>query len=268
MTLAIAINGAAGRMGQALVRAVGEHLDCHLAAALVRPQSVDIGKDAGAVAGCGELGTALSADFSQLDAAQVLVDFSMPDATLAVLAACRARGMAMVVATTGLAPAQQRQVADAAGEIPILVAPNVSIGANLCMQLSHMAARVLGETVDVEVIEAHHRHKVDAPSGTALRLGDTIAKAWGRELKDCAVYGRHGMIGERPAGSIGFAVVRAGDIAGEHTVLFAGSGECLEITHRAASRALFAAGALRAAQWLTGRPAGLYNMQQVLGFDT
>jgi 4-hydroxy-tetrahydrodipicolinate reductase len=210
------------------------------------------------------LGVPITAGATPGDSAfDILIDFTTPEATLANLAACRAAGRAIVIGTTG-AGLDRAVVATAARDIPVVWAPNMSIGVNLCFGLLAIAARVLGDDVDVEIVEAHHRHKVDAPSGTALRMGEIVATALGRDLRDCAVYRREGQAGPRERCTIGFATIRAGEIVGDHTVLFAGPGERVEITHRAEHRATFARGALRAARWLAGRPPGLYDMQDVL----
>ena len=212
------------------------------------------------------LNVPLSTDLSPLtEQFDVLVDFTRPAATLAYLALCQAAGKAMVIGTTGFSAEQKAEIALAAKRIPIVFAPNMSIGVNLCFKLLELTARVLGDSADIEIIEAHHRHKVDAPSGTALAMGQVIAKALGRDLQECAVYGRQGTTGERERSTIGFATVRAGDIVGEHTALFADVGERIEITHRATSRMTFAKGAVQAATWLAGRPPGLFDMQDVLG---
>jgi 4-hydroxy-tetrahydrodipicolinate reductase len=195
----------------------------------------------------------------------VLIDFTRPQPTLANLAICRTTGRRMVIGTTGFSEAQKLEIAAAANDIGIVFAPNMSVGVNLCLKLLDMAARVLGDEVDIEVIEAHHRHKVDAPSGTALRMGEVVAAALGRDLASCAVYGREGNTGERDRRTIGFETIRAGDIVGDHTVLFAGTGERVEITHKASSRMTFANGAVRAAGWLMMHQTGLFDMQDVLG---
>jgi 4-hydroxy-tetrahydrodipicolinate reductase len=262
----IAITGAAGRMGRNLIQACHETEGVELTAALEHPGSPLLGSDAGELAGIGSTGVRLGADLEAvLDEFDVLIDFTRPEPTLANLAVCRRAGRRMVIGTTGFSTAQKAQITDAGRDIALVFAPNMSIGVNLCLKLLDMAARVLGDTVDIEVIEAHHRHKVDAPSGTALRMGEVVAAALGRELKDCAVYGREGHTGERMRKTIGFETIRAGDIVGNHTVMFAGSGEIVEITHKATSRMTFAAGAMRAAGWLQSRPAGLFDMQDVLG---
>jgi 4-hydroxy-tetrahydrodipicolinate reductase len=262
----IAITGAAGRMGRHLIEACHGHEGLQVSVALEHPKSSLLGSDAGELAGVGRLGVAVGAD---LEAARndfdVLIDFTRPEVTLANLATCRAAGRAMVIGTTGFSAEQKLEIAAAAADIPIVFAPNMSVGVNLCLKLLDMAARVLGEDYDIEVIEAHHRHKVDAPSGTALAMGEVVASALGRDLNACAVYGREGITGEREPGTIGFETIRAGDIVGDHTVLFAGTGERVEITHKASSRMTFARGAARAAAWLRSRSAGLYDMQDVLG---
>ena len=260
----IAITGAAGRMGRALLEAVNQTENAEVCVALERPGSSVVGVDAGELAGIGKLGVQIVDDIAAANAFDVLIDFTRPEVTLANLAVCRERGSAMVIGTTGFDDAQKVQIAEVAKEIGIVFAPNMSVGVNLCLKLLETAAKVLGDAVDVEVIEAHHRHKVDAPSGTALRMGEVVADALGRDLKDCAVYGREGVTGERDRKTIGFETIRAGDIVGDHTVLFAAEGERVEITHKASSRMTFANGAVRAAQWLGDRPAGLYDMQDVL----
>lgn len=262
----IAITGAAGRMGRSLIQACHETEGVELTAALEHPAHPLLGSDAGELAGIGKTGVALGAEpGAVLDDFDVLVDFTRPEPTLANLALCRRAGKRMVIGTTGFDDGQKAQIAAAARDIALVFAPNMSVGVNLCLKLLDLAARVLGDDVDIEVIEAHHRHKVDAPSGTALRMGEVVAAALGRDLKACAVYGREGHSGERARQTIGFETIRAGDIVGDHTVMFAGSGEIVEITHRATSRMTFAGGALRAAGWLMNRPAGLFDMQDVLG---
>ncbi len=262
----IAIHGAGGRMGRALIEAVRDADGGELVAALDRPDSPLIGVDAGEMAGLGSLGVAIGGDLTALgDGFDVLIDFTAPQATLAALAHCRAHGRGMVIGTTGLDAEQKQAIAEAAETIPVVFAPNMSVGVNLTFKLAELAARVLGDSVDIEIVEAHHRHKVDAPSGTALRLGEVVAEALGRDLEECAVYGREGHTGPRERRTIGFETIRAGDIVGEHTVLYAANGERVEITHRATSRMTFAGGAVRAAQWLAGRDRGLFDMQDVLG---
>ena len=261
----IAIAGSSGRMGRALIEAVLGSADCKLGAALEVAGNASVGKDAGEFAGAA-CGIAISADIEKsLAGCGVLIDFTRPEGTLAHLAACRKLGVSLVIGTTGFSDAQKKSIADAAREIAIVMAPNMSIGTNLVFKLSDIAARVLNEGYDVEIIEAHHRHKVDAPSGTALHIGGIIAQALGRNLDECAVYGREGVTGERKAATIGFATVRGGDIVGEHTVMFAGPGERVEIIVRSASRSTYAQGALRAARFLATKKHGLFDMQDVLG---
>ena len=260
----IAVVGAAGRMGKTLIEAVGQ-AGAQLTAAVDRPDSSLIGADAGELAALGKLGVALSGDLaSVLDQFDVLIDFTHPSVTLQNLALCRQAGKAMIIGTTGFSAQEKQLLAEAGKDIPIVFAANFSVGVNLCLKLLDTAARVLGDEVDIEIIEAHHRHKVDAPSGTALRMGEVVAQALGRDLTEVAVYGREGQTGARERQTIGFATVRAGDVVGDHTVLFAGDGERVEITHKASSRMTFAKGAVRAALWLDGRKAGLYDMQDVL----
>lgn len=258
----IAIAGVGGRMGQALVQAVAEHPEAHLGAASEREGSALVGRPLDGqdpeVRVVSDLASA-SADFD------VLIDFTRPEATVAHAALCRAQGKRLVVGTTGLSTAQEEELRAAAEVIPVVYAPNMSVGVNLTFKLVELAARVLGDSVDIEIIEAHHRHKVDAPSGTALRLGRVVADTLGRNLETDAVYGREGQTGVRQRRTIGFSTIRAGDIVGEHTTLFAADGERVEVTHRATSRMTFAAGAVRAAVWLGDQRPGLYDMQDVLG---
>ena len=263
----IAVTGASGRMGRALMEAVcAIPHGAKLGAAIDRPGSAMLGVDAGELVGAGSRGVRIEADIaSALDRFDLLIDFTRPDATLHYLELCRRHGKKMVIGTTGFDAVGKRAIDEAAREIAIVFAPNMSVGVNLCLRLLDIAARVLGDEVDIEISEAHHRHKIDAPSGTALRMGEVIAHALKRDLKDCAVYSREGVTGERARKTIGFATVRAGDIVGDHTVLFAGTGERVEITHKASSRATFAQGALRAARWLAGHDRGLFDMQDVLG---
>ena len=262
----VAICGAGGRMGRTLIQACADDSGVALAAAVEAPGSEYIGTDAGVLAGSGASGVIICSSLAECAGAfDVLVDFSLPMASLANLQACARLEAKAVVGTTGFDPAQRAQIAKLGDSMALVLAPNMSVGVNLCFKLIELAASVLGEEVDVEIIEAHHRHKVDAPSGTALRMGEIVAAALGRDLSECAVYGREGHTGERKRETIGFETVRAGDIVGEHTVMFAGSGERVEIVHRASSRVNFARGALRAARWLNGRGNGLYSMQDVLG---
>ncbi len=261
----VAVAGAGGRMGRNLIQAVQDTEGMTLGAATEQPGSSLLGADAGELAGVGPLGLRVAASLAEvIDAFDVAIDFTRPEATLSHLQICRAANRAMVIGTTGFDPEQKARIGQAALEIPVVFAPNMSVGVNLCFKLLDIAARVLGDGVDIEVIEAHHRHKIDAPSGTALRMGEVVADALGRDLDTCAVYGREGITGERSPHSIGFETIRAGDIVGEHTVMFAGIGERVEITHKASSRMTFARGAVRAAHWLEGRAPGLYDMQHVL----
>ncbi|HFC53349.1 MAG TPA: 4-hydroxy-tetrahydrodipicolinate reductase [Gammaproteobacteria bacterium] len=263
----VAVSGAGGRMGRSLIEACQESQAVTLGAALEHPGSSLIGADAGEVAGIGATGVTISGDpHAVRHDYDVLIDFTRPDVTMANLARCRQQGKRMVIGTTGLSDTQRAEIsATAATDIAIVLAPNMSVGVNLCLKLLETAARILGDEVDIEIIEAHHRHKLDAPSGTALRMGEVVAETLGRNLDECAVYGRHGNTGERQRRTIGFETIRAGDIVGEHTVMFAGSGERVEITHKASSRMTFAKGAVRAAEWIMGRERGLYDMQDVLG---
>jgi 4-hydroxy-tetrahydrodipicolinate reductase len=260
----IAIAGAGGRMGRTLVQAVTEAEGCAVAAATERAESSLIGADAGEIAGVGRLGVAVTEGLDP-DAFDVLIDFTSPAATLEHLLLCRRTGRRMVIGTTGLDAAARAAVAEAGEAIGIVFAPNMSVGVNLCFKLLDIAARVLGDEVDVEIIEAHHRHKVDAPSGTALRMGEVVAAALGRDLGEVAVYGREGHTGPRDRRTIGFETIRAGDVVGEHSVWFAADGERVEIAHKASSRMTFAGGAVRAARWIAGRERGLFDMQDVLG---
>jgi len=265
-TTRIAVAGVGGRMGRTLVQAVTETAGLTLGAATERHDSSLVGADAGDLAGVGQLGVAVTGDLeAAADRFDVLVDFTEPAATERHLALCRAAGKRMVIGTTGLDAGQRGAVAAAAEAIGIVFAPNMSVGVNLCLRLLDIAARVLGDEVDVEIIEAHHRHKVDAPSGTALRMGEVVAAALGRDLAEVAVYGREGHTGPRERRTIGFETIRAGDIVGEHSVWFAADGERVEISHKASSRMTFARGAARAAVWIASREPGLYDMQDVLG---
>ena len=254
----VAVAGAAGRMGQALVEALRGDRQLELAGALEAQGNPLVGSKISGI-------SVLSDPVAALAEVDVLIDFTRPDPTLAHVRACRQLGRSMVIGTTGFSPAQKKEIEAAAAAIPIVMAANFAVGVNALYKLAETAARILGEGYDVEIIEAHHRHKVDAPSGTALQLGKAIASVLGRDLGKAAAYGRHGEPGVRPAGEIGFHAVRGGDIVGEHTVLFAGIGERIELTVRSQSRATYAAGALRAARWLAGRKPGLYDMRDVLG---
>ena len=252
-------------MGRMLIEAVLNTPDMRLAAALEQPGHPHLGKDTAELVGSAG-GLKITDDVGRaLKGCDVLIDFTRPEGTLAHLAVCRSQGVKMVIGTTGFSDGQKKNIASAARDIAVVFAPNMSVGVNVTFKLIEMAAQVLSEGYDVEIIEAHHRHKVDAPSGTALKMGEVVAKALGRNLADCAVYSREGVTGERKTGTIGFAAVRGGDIVGDHTVMFAGTGERIEIVHRANSRATYAEGALRAARFAMGRKNGLFDMQDVLG---
>lgn len=254
----LAVTGAGGRMGRALIEAIQADGGLELSAALDAAGSPAIGQDLGGVKVSADVAAAVSA-------CDVLIDFTRPEGTLAHLAACAKQGRSMVIGTTGFSAAQSASIGEAAKRIPIVLSPNFAVGVNVLFKLAETAARALGEGYDVEIVEAHHRHKVDAPSGTALKLGEVIAKALERDLKKVAQHGREGETGERPGKAIGFHAIRGGDIVGEHTVMFAGSGERVEITVRSQSRMTYAAGALRAARFLEAKASGLYDMQDVLG---
>ena len=261
----VAIAGASGRMGQALIEAVAASADLELAAALDVATSPAIGSDATAFLGRAS-GVVVSADArAALARSEVLIDFTRPEGTLAHLALCRELGVAAVVGTTGLSPAQRAEIAAHAEHIAIVMAPNMSVGVNVVLKLLDVAARALGDDFDAEIVETHHRMKVDAPSGTALKMGEVVAAARGTTLDAIAAFDRNG---ERKRGSIGFAALRGGDIVGDHTVLFAGSGERIEITHRSTSRATYAEGSLRAARFVLRHKSGLFGMEQVLGLAT
>jgi 4-hydroxy-tetrahydrodipicolinate reductase len=262
----IAIAGVAGRMGLVLVDACAQADGLQLSGAFERSGKSVIGQDCGLLAGLDSNGVLVGEGVASLgDDFDVLIDFTRPEATLENIAWCRQRGKRIVIGTTGFDDAGKAVITAAAEDMPIMFAPNMSVGVNLCFKLLEIAAGVLGDDVDIEVIEAHHRHKVDAPSGTALRMGEVIADTLGRNLADDAIYGREGITAERERRTIGFSTIRAGDIVGEHTVMFAGLGERVEITHKASSRMTFASGAMRAAGWLMQRENGLYDMQDVLG---
>ena len=267
MTTRIGIVGAAGRMGRQLIEAAVAHPELELGAAIERPGSDFLGVDAGELAGQGRLGLALRDDLATACAdIDVLVDFTVPEATVAHARICAEQGVRMVIGTTGLSDADKAEVRAAARRVGIVSAANYSAGITLTLKLLDMAARTLGDDFDVEVVEAHHRHKIDAPSGTALRMGEVLADALGRNLKECAIYGREGHTGARERSTIGFGTIRGGDVVGDHTVMFLGEGERLEITHRASSRMTFARGAMRSAAWVARREgAGLFDMEDVLG---
>ena len=267
MTVRTVIAGVSGRMGRALLEAVAGDTDCVLAAALDRTGSPLVGQDPAAAWGAASGVRVSDQTATALEGAQVLIDFTRPEATFGYLEACVKAGVPLVIGTTGFDEAGKSRIAAASKQIPVVFAPNMSVGVNLLMKLAELAAQVLEDGYDIEIIEAHHRHKVDAPSGTALGLGQAVASATNRDLAACAVYGREGVTGERESKTIGFATVRGGDIVGDHTLLFAGIGERVELTHKASSRATFALGALRAAKWLQGRAPGLYDMRDVLNLN-
>jgi 4-hydroxy-tetrahydrodipicolinate reductase len=266
MTAAVRIGilGAGGRMGRTLIAAV-QQAGAVLAAAVEQPDSSLLGSDAGELAGIGRLGVPVVGDLAAvLQDCDVVIDFTAPAATLRHLALCEQAGCAMVIGTTGFDSVQKQRMLQASGLIPVVYAANYSVGVNVSLKLLELAAATFGDSVDIEIVEAHHRHKVDAPSGTALMMGEAVVAPLGRNLAEVAVYGREGHTGPRDRQTIGFETIRGGDIVGEHTVMFIGEGERVEVRHVATSRMNFAAGAVRAAQWVSGRAAGLYDMQDVL----
>jgi 4-hydroxy-tetrahydrodipicolinate reductase len=265
--LKIAVAGASGRMGRILVDAIAAAPDTVLAGALDIAASPAIGSDAGAFAG--QLtGVVIQSDLAAgLADADFLIDFTRPEGTLKHVAYCAEHGIKLIIGTTGFDDAGKAAIRAAAEKTAIMMAPNMSVGVNVTLKLLEMAAKSLSEGYDIEIVEAHHRHKVDAPSGTALKMGEVIADALGRDLKQCAIYGREGVTGERDPSTIGFATIRGGDIVGDHTVLFAGTGERIEISHKSSSRITYAHGALRAARFLADKSTGLYDMQDVLALS-
>lgn len=266
MPTKLAVNGAAGRMGRQLLTAIAERDDSALVGAVDAPGQASIGVDAGVLSGGATTGVTVSDKLGDvLTSSQVIIDFTAPVVSLSVLEAALATKTGVVIGTTGFNPEQLQLLHGYAEQIPVMFAPNYSVGVTVTLDLLEKAARAFGDDYDVEIIEAHHRHKVDAPSGTAVKMGEVVADALGRDLAACAVYGRQGITGERDPKTIGFETIRAGDIIGDHTVLFAGNGERIEITHKATDRMTFARGAVRAAVWLSSQPAGLYDMRNVLG---
>ncbi len=264
----VAVAGVSGRMGICLAKACLLSDKAQLSVAVSRPGSASVGKDVGHVIGMGEVGISVVDDLvAVVEHFDVLIDFTRPDYSMQLIELCRQAGKKVVIGTTGYSDEQKQQITEAGKDIAIVMAPNMSVGVNLSLKLLEMTAKVMGDYTDIEVIEAHHRHKVDAPSGTALRMGEAVADALGRDLKDCAIYGREGHTGERDRKTIGFSTIRAGDIVGDHTVMFADEGERVEITHKATSRMTFANGAVRAADWLKEKKLGLYDMQDVLGLS-
>ena len=263
----IAVLGAGGRMGRTLIQAV-QQAGFQLAAAIERPESSLLGSDAGELAGIGNIGVEVVGDLeSVLNQCDVVIDFTAPAATAVHLELCRNAGVAMVIGTTGMSDAEKQQLDQVATQIPLVYAANYSVGVNVSIKLLELASKVFADTVDIEIIEAHHRHKVDAPSGTALMMGEAIADTLGRDLKKVAVYGREGYTGPRDRETIGFETIRGGDIVGEHTVMFIGEGERVEVTHKATSRMNFASGAVRAAAWVVGKDTKKYDMKDVLGLN-
>lgn len=261
----IAVTGAIGRMGKMLIEAVAQSDAATLGAAIVLPDSSVIGADAGEIAGLGKQGVSIVGHLSEvLDDFDVLIDFTAPDATLENAKICAEHGKGLVVGTTGFTPEQESELLGRAHQLALCKAANFSTGVNVCLNLLEKAAEILGDDYDVEIYEAHHRHKVDAPSGTALAMGESVAKGLDRNLREVAIYGREGQTGARERETIGFATVRGGDVVGDHTVMFLGDGERVEITHKASSRMAFAAGAVRAAHWLASQREGLYDMRDVL----
>lgn len=261
----IGIVGAGGRMGRMLIEATLKDGEAQLGAVFEVPGSPAIGKTAGELVGL-PCDVKVTDDLAAgLDHCDCLIDFTRPEGTLKHLALCRQRGVAMVIGTTGFEADGKATIAEAAKEIPVVFAPNMAVGVNLVFKLLDTAARILNQGYDIEIVEAHHRMKVDAPSGTALRMGEVVADALGRSLEECAVYGREGVTGERDPSTIGFATVRGGDIVGDHTVMFCGIGERVEISHKAGSRMPYALGSLRAARFMAGKKSGLFDMQDVLG---
>ena len=263
-SLNIAITGVSGRMGRTLIQAIDSHPAAILSAAIQREKGGLLGIDAGELAGVPKTGVFVTADLSMAEF-DVLVDFTLVEPCLKHLEVAKQQGKAAVIGTTGFSEAQKREIQAAANSIPIVLAPNTSIGITLCLHLLQEMAPILEDDFDIEIVETHHRHKVDSPSGTALRLGEVIAESLGRDLSECAVYGRHGVDEPRDRSTIGFSTIRGGDVVGDHTVLFASEGERLELTHKASSRMTFAKGAIRAAQWVSQQPPGLYDMRDVLG---
>ncbi|MCH8551836.1 MAG: 4-hydroxy-tetrahydrodipicolinate reductase [Natronospirillum sp.] len=261
----IAITGATGRMGRTLVQLVHEADDLTLTGATDRPDSALLGQDIGALCGLGQVDVPVVDSLAKVEQADVVIDFTLPSALESHLTLCRQKGFSLVIGTTGLSADQKSAIAEAGQHIPLVFAPNMSVGVTVLTQLIEKAAAILGDDYDVEIVEMHHRHKVDAPSGTALALGEAAARGLGRNLEECAIYGREGAEGPRDRNTIGFATLRGGDVVGDHNVIFAADGERIEIGHKASSRLTFARGALRAARWLGNQSAGLYTMRNVLG---
>lgn len=265
MAVRVGVCGAAGRMGKTILEVCNDNDGVEITAAIEYSESPMLGLDAGEVAGLGKLDVNITDDIAAIaDQVDVIIDFTLASSVAANIQKCVVSDCKMVIGTTGLSQNDQDLIKTASEKIAIVFAPNMSIGVNLCFKLLEMAAQVIGDDTDIEIIEAHHRHKKDAPSGTAIRMGEVVANTLGRDLKECAVYGREGITGERDKKTIGFETIRAGDIVGDHTVMFAADGERVEITHKASSRKTFASGAVRAARWLADKEAGLFDMQDVL----
>ncbi|MDR3413874.1 MAG: 4-hydroxy-tetrahydrodipicolinate reductase [Formivibrio sp.] len=264
MTIKLAIAGSSGRMGRMLIETIASAEGCQLHAALDRQDSPTLGQDATAFLGR-ECGVKITADLNVLKGADILIDFTRPEGTLAHMEKCREFGVNMIIGTTGIEAEGEATIAAASNDIAIVYARNMSVGMNVVYKLLEIAAKALATGYDIEILEMHHRMKVDAPSGTAISMGEIIAESLGRDLKECAIYGREGVTGERDPSTIGFATLRGGDIVGDHTAIFAGMGERVEITHKASNRTIYAQGCIRAARFLSAKKAGLYNMQDVLG---
>lgn len=261
----VGVCGAAGRMGKTILEVCNDNDGIEVTAAIEYSESPMLGLDAGELAGIGKLGVTITDDIVSItDQVDVIIDFTLATSVAANIQKCAEANCKMVIGTTGLSTEDQELIKTASDKIAIVFAPNMSIGVNLCFKLLEIAAQVIGDDTDIEIIEAHHRHKKDAPSGTAIRMGEVVANTLGRDLKECAVYGREGITGERDKKTIGFETIRAGDIVGDHTVMFAADGERVEITHKASSRKTFASGAVRAARWLVDKEVGLFDMQDVL----
>ena len=265
MTIKVAILGCSGRMGRNLIQAAHEDENLELIGGTVRQSSSFAGFDLGEMAGIGKIGLNAVTSIDEVERADVLVDFTSIESTFENIHWCKARSKALVIGTTGFDEQQTKEIVEAGQQMPILLAPNTSVGVNLLFKLLEITAKAIGDYTDIEIFEAHHRFKKDAPSGTAVKMGQVIAETLGRDLSECAVYGREGIMEERDPNTIGFATVRAGDIVGEHTAFFADLGERLEITHKASSRMTFALGAMRAVKWLSTADKGFYDMQDVLG---
>jgi 4-hydroxy-tetrahydrodipicolinate reductase len=266
MSIKISIVGASGRMGRTLIETVLAATDCSLVSATDRSDNASIGTDAASFLGK-NTGVFISSDVeSSFKLAQTIIDFTSPKGTLEHLEICQKLGISAVIGTTGFNPQQLQHIKEFSTNIPIVLAPNMSIGVNVTLKLLEMAGKALSDGYDVEVMETHHKHKVDSPSGTAIKMGEVVANAQGKSLADCAVYERHGLIGARTSGSIGFSSVRGGDVIGDHTVLFAGAGDRVEITHKSSSRKTYAQGSLQAVRFLQNSQNGLYDMFDVLGF--